>query len=79
MKSGELFRQPGAGPTRKVAAAALVGTPLATVLVWLLGTFNIDVPPEVAASLAALLAAVVAWFTRERWLPPETVRGGKKQ
>jgi hypothetical protein len=32
------------------------------VLVWLLGLFGVDVPPEVAAGLAAVIAGAAAWL-----------------
>jgi len=77
MKQGQLYNQPSRRPTRKVLAAAAIGTPIATIVAWALGLFNVDVPAEVAAALAALIAAAVGWFTRERWQAPEVVGKGQ--
>ncbi|MCK9250334.1 MAG: hypothetical protein M0P31_15345 [Solirubrobacteraceae bacterium] len=51
-------------PTGTTAGLA---TPLAIVIVWLLGQFDLDMSPEVAAAVAALIvgipAAIVSAFT----------------
>lgn len=51
-------------PEPKVAAAAAVGTPLAVVLIWLAGHFDLDLTAEVAAAFSALIAAGVGYFKR---------------
>lgn len=48
-------------PTKPGAAG--VGANAAVVLVWLLGEFNVVVPPEVAASMVSLVAGAVYFLT----------------
>ncbi len=60
-----LVDQKGQAPTRKVAAGGLTGG-AAGVIVWLAGLAGLEVPPEVAAWFATALAAVVAYFVRDR-------------
>lgn len=48
-------RMNDARPVPKVAAAGASGA-AATILVWLVGLLGVDVPPEVAAAFATLLA-----------------------
>jgi len=57
--------QPTAAPTQKVAAATLGGA-VTVIAVWALGQFGIDLPSEVAASVAVLVAAVAGYFTRDK-------------
>jgi hypothetical protein len=55
--------------TTKVAnkpAAAGVAAPLAVVLVWVAGQFDIEVPPDVAAAIAATLIAGAYWVVPSR-------------
>lgn len=52
-------------PTSKVTAAGTAGA-AALVLVWILGSFGVEVPPEVAAALTALIATAAGWLKRER-------------
>ncbi len=52
-------------PTKKVAAAGAIGTPLAVVLVWLLSQFDVNMPDAVAASAGALLAAAVGYWKKD--------------
>lgn len=64
----KLVNQPGPAPTRKVTAG-LAGGGATAVLIWAVGLFGIDLPPEVAAELGAIAATLVsliaAYFTRE--------------
>ncbi|WP_290630506.1 hypothetical protein [Aquisalimonas sp.] len=51
-------------PTRKVGAAGLGGA-AAIVLAWALGLAGVDVPPEVSAAFATLLAFAAGYLTPE--------------
>lgn len=66
-EAGEVWEteEPSAKPSPKVAAATVVGAPLAVVLAWLAGVLNVDMPAEVTAALAALLTAGVAYLKRD--------------
>lgn len=55
-------------PTPKVAAGGYAGA-AALVLVWLLGQFGVDMPPEVAAALALLAYGGAAYLKRDRTSP----------
>lgn len=46
----------------KVAAATVVGTPLAVVLVWIATELDLDMSPEVATAFGALLAGLVGYL-----------------
>lgn len=60
------MNQPTLTPTRKVGAAGLGGA-LATAVVWALGAFaGVDVPDEVAAGLASVVAFATGWWITER-------------
>ena len=48
-------------PEKKVTAAALAGA-VATILVWILHLTGIDIPPEVAAAITTILAAVAGYL-----------------
>lgn len=52
-------------PTSKVTAAGTAGA-AALVLVWMLGSFGVEVPAEVAAAITALLATGAGYLKRER-------------
>lgn len=69
MSKGPLVSQPSSTPTRKVAQGTGYGALLGVVIAWLLGQFGVDMPPEVAAALGALLNGLVAYFVRERDVP----------
>jgi hypothetical protein len=43
-------------------AAAAVASPLAIVLVWVAGEFDLSVPPEVAAAFVALMIAAAYYI-----------------
>lgn len=51
--------------SNKPASAGLAAQ-FATVLVWALGEFNLEMPPEVGASIAGLLAYAAYYLTKER-------------
>lgn len=38
------------------------GIAVAPIIVWVLGLFGVEIPPEVAAGIAGLLAMAVAYF-----------------
>jgi hypothetical protein len=48
-------------PEKKVTAATLAGA-IATILVWVLHLTGVDIPPEVAAAMATVLAAVAGYL-----------------
>jgi len=77
MKSGDLYKQPTAEPTRKVLLGVGGGGGITALLIWLAGLTGLDMPPEVAGELGALIGALVAfvsaYFIRESWVPPESV------
>lgn len=52
-------------PTSKVTAAGTSGA-AAVVLVWLAGTIGLDMPAEVAAGFAVLLATAAGYIKTER-------------
>ena len=49
-------------PSASTVAGALIGVPLATILVWVIGLRGIVVPPEVATAFGALFSVVVGYF-----------------
>lgn len=51
-------------PNRKVQAGGVAGM-LSTVLVWTLGQFGVDVPPEIAVSAASLIIFAASYFVPE--------------
>lgn len=51
-------------PRKKVVAGAVAGS-ATVVIVWLLGQFGVDVPPEVASALTVLLGSGAAYLKRE--------------
>lgn len=46
----------------KTGLTAGAGLGVAPILIWLLSMFGVDMPPEVAAAIAGLLAVAVAYF-----------------
>jgi len=57
--------KPTMEPTQKVAAAGIGGA-ASVVLVYILGQFGLDVPPEVASAITTLAAFVAGYMTKER-------------
>lgn len=51
-------------PEPKISAAGIGGS-IAVVLVWGLGQFGVDMPPEVAASVATLLAFAAGYLRHD--------------
>lgn len=49
----------------KVAAATVAGG-IATILVWLIGLTGVNVPPEVSAAIATVLAGGAGYLVRDR-------------
>lgn len=48
-------------PTPKVAAAGIAGS-ITLVGVWVAGLFGLDVPPEVAAAVTAIIATAAGYI-----------------
>ena len=57
-------RQPTAAPTRKVVASGVAGA-LVLVVVWVVGLFGLDVPPEVAAAATVVVAGVAGYVRHD--------------
>lgn len=59
------YDQPTSAPTQKVAAAGIGGS-ITILLVYLIqAIFNVDIPPEVASALTAVIAFLSGYFVRE--------------
>jgi putative flippase GtrA len=55
-----------AAPRPKVAAAGIAGA-ATTILIWILNSLlGVEVPPEVAAALATILAFLAGYFTPQQ-------------
>jgi len=52
-------------PTKKIAAAAGIGIPLAGILAWVLSLYGIEMPRGVEASAGAVLSSLIGYFVRE--------------
>lgn len=62
----ELISQPSNAPTRKVAAAAIIGAPMSAAFSAFINLlFGVDIPEEIAAPIGALIGAAVAYFVRD--------------
>lgn len=66
-----LVEQPTTTPVRKVrigAAGGASGAPITIVLLWVLGSTGVEVTPEVAGAIGAIISTaayfVTAYFTR---------------
>ena len=59
------INQPTAAPTRKVAAAG-IGIPLSTLIIWGLQAAGIPVPAEVGTAIGGLISSALAYFVKER-------------
>ena len=60
------YNQPTPTPTPKVQAAG-VGGAVTSILIWgLKAFFNVELPAEVGAALATIVAFVSAYLTRDR-------------
>lgn len=57
--------QPTNQPTTKVAAAG-VGGSLTVLVIYVLGLFGVDLPPEVASALSALISFGAGYIVKER-------------
>lgn len=55
-------------PSRPVAVGTVGGGSAAPLVVWLLGLFGVEVPPEIAATIGSVLGGVFGYI----------VRGGRK-
>lgn len=67
------YPQPTAVPTSKVAAVGIAGT-LTTILVFILGYFNVVVPPEVVAALVTLVTFAAGYLKKS-----DTANGAVKE
>lgn len=62
----ETYDQVSAAPTNKVSAAGIGGS-VSVVLIWLVNTvFEIEVPAEVAASIATVISFASGYIVREK-------------
>ncbi len=61
----KLVDQPTAAPTNKVAAAGVAGA-LTIVLVYFAGLAGLEVPPEVASAVTALLAFSAGYLVKNK-------------
>lgn len=52
-------------PQKKVAAAGVAGA-LTILLVYVAGEFGLDIPPEIGAAAATLIAFAAAYIKRDR-------------
>lgn len=57
--------QPTSQPTQKVAAAGIGGS-LSIVLVYIIGVLGLELPPEVASAITAIIAFAAGYIVRER-------------
>ncbi len=53
-------------PRPKVATGAGIGGPLSTVLAWSVGLAGVQLPPEVAVAMSALIIFLVGYLTPEK-------------
>ena len=53
-------------PRRKVVAGAIGAAGPGVIVVWAFGLVGIEVPPEVAVEIAALVGGAFAYFVPER-------------
>lgn len=60
-------------PEKKVTAATLAGA-IATILVWILHLAGVDVPSEVAAAIATVLAAIAGYLAPHTHRPDAAPR-----
>lgn len=58
------MNQPTAAPTRKVTAAMIAGA-IVTLLSWLLGFGDVELPGDVAAALTTIIMVVAAYTVPE--------------
>ncbi len=52
-------------PSTKIAAGGAAGA-LSTIIVWILGEFEVDVPAEIAAAITVLVMSLTSYFVPER-------------
>jgi len=62
---GQPYNQPTATPSTKVAVGGIAGS-LTILFVFVLGTFNIALPPEVASSITVIITFLASYFVKER-------------
>jgi len=69
------INQPSNAPTTKVAAGGVAGA-LTVLVVWILGLFHVEVPPEAASALTVVISFVTSYLVRERAPVAPDVTGG---
>lgn len=62
--ASQAYDQPTSQPTQKVAAAGIGGS-LSVVVVYVVGLFGLDLPPEVASAITALVSFAAGYLVRE--------------
>jgi len=61
----ETYNQPTSTPTQKVSAAGIGGA-LSIVIVYVFGLLGLDMPPEVASALTAIVSFAAGYLVKER-------------
>lgn len=61
----ETVNQPTLAPTNKVLAGGIAGA-CSVILIYVLGEFGIEMPPEVASAITFLLATGAGYMTKNR-------------
>jgi hypothetical protein len=67
-------------PEKKITAATLAGA-IVTIVIWILRLAHVDVPPEVAAAITTILAAVAGYLaphTHRPDAPPVTTAAARE-
>lgn len=65
-ETGQAKEKTSWAPNTKVLAGPAIGTPLAGVLIWVLGQFGVDMPWDVALYFAGLIILLVAYIVPEK-------------
>ena len=61
----ETYNQPTSTPTQKVAAGGIGGA-LSIVLIYVVGLLGLDMPPEVASAVTAIVSFLAGYIVKER-------------
>lgn len=62
----ETYDQVSSAPTNKVAAAGIGGS-VSAVLIWAVTQlFTVDIPPEIAAAITAIISFASGYLVREK-------------
>jgi hypothetical protein len=80
MAKGELVKQSGKLPTRKVGAGGIGGA-VATLVLWGLSAAGVELSPDSAVAVAGMVATLsgfaTAYLTRDRAPKPTTPRSAR--